>query len=186
MTAIQAEMRIIDLATDDGAGFTIGGKAAGLAPLARAGLPVPPAVVIPAEAADSEIGSLAADIATRFSGSSVAVRSSGIAEDLAEASYAGQYETVLNVRSEPGALTAAVRRVRASAAGAIVASYAGRHPAPMAVLVMPMVDADAAGIAFTRDPVTGDRVVVVEAVLAILRYSRTPAEENLDISLPDG
>ncbi len=164
MMATETEMRIIDLALDDREGFTIGGKAAGLAPLVRVGLPVPPAVVIPAEAVDSDIGSLAADVTARFPGTSLAVRSSGVAEDLAEASYAGQYETVLNVRSEPEALAAAIRQVRASAVGAAVASYAGSHPGAMAVLVMPMVDADAAGIAFTRDPVTGERVVVIEVV----------------------
>jgi hypothetical protein len=43
----------------------------------------------------------------------VAVRSSAVAEDLADASFAGQYETVLNVRG-PDALREAIRHVRAS------------------------------------------------------------------------
>jgi pyruvate,water dikinase len=150
--------------TDDHAGWTIGGKAAGLVPLAAAGLPVPDAVALPAEADAEDLDALAADLAIRFSGSALAVRSSGGAEDLNHASFAGQYGTVLGVPAEPGAVAAAVRRVRASATDSHVASYAAGHDTAMAVLVMPMVDADAAGIAFTRDPITGARVVVIEAV----------------------
>lgn len=155
---------LIDLAADDHAGFTIGGKAAGLAPLARVGLPVPPAVVIPAEAPDDVIPALAAELAARFAGTALAIRSSGAAEDLVQSSYAGQYETVLSVPAEADAIADAVDRVRASATGDGVAVYAGAHPTAMAVLVMPMVEPDAAGIAFTRDPITGDRGVIVEAV----------------------
>jgi pyruvate,water dikinase len=161
---IDADVRIVDLATNDVADLTIGGKAAGLAPLARAGLPVPPAVVIPAEARDEDIPALAAAVASRFAGATLAVRSSGVAEDLQHASFAGQYETVLNTPAAADAVAAAVNRVRASATGAGVASYAGTHATTMAVLVMPMIDATAAGIAFTRDPITGDRGVIVEAV----------------------
>ena len=164
MTGAQTDDRIIDLATDDPTGLTIGSKAAGLVPLARAGLPVPPAVVVPAEVGDEHISAIAADIADRFSGSALAVRSSGTAEDLAGTSFAGQYETVLSVPAEAVEIADAVDRVRASATRAAVAAYAGAHDTAMAVLVMPMVDAAAAGIAFTRDPITGDQSVVVEAV----------------------
>jgi phosphohistidine swiveling domain-containing protein len=157
-------VRIVDVAADGDGGLTIGGKAAGLAKLARAGLPVPRAVAVPAEALDIDIDDLAAEIADRFPESRLAIRSSGVAEDLEQASFAGQYETVLNVESIPRDIASAIRHVRSSATGAGVASYAGRHATGMAVLVMPMVDADVAGIAFTRDPVTGERVVVVEAV----------------------
>ena len=158
------DIRLIDLAADESAGLTLGGKASGLAPLARAGLPVPPALVIPAEAPDDAIPQLAADVAARFPGAKLAIRSSGVAEDLAQSSYAGQYETVLNVPAETAAIADAVGRVRASATGGAAAAYGGAHSTCMAVLVMPMVAADAAGIAFTRDPITGARGVVVEAV----------------------
>lgn len=145
-------------------GVTIGSKAAGLARLARAGLPVPDGLVIPAETSDQDIDELAAEIAAAMSGRTLAVRSSGVAEDLAHSSYAGQYDTVLGVAAEPGPVAAAVRRVRSSASAARVASYSGSHATAMAVLVMPMVAADSAGIAFTRNPVTGSDVVIVEAV----------------------
>ena len=97
--------------------------------------------------------------------------SSGVAEDLAGASFAGQYETVLDVRGSE-ALADAVRRCWASAFRERVAAYAGRAGASrprgvrsMAVLVQRLVPADAAGVAFTANPVTGDRSdTVVNAV----------------------
>ncbi|MFD0520227.1 PEP/pyruvate-binding domain-containing protein [Paractinoplanes durhamensis] len=87
-----------------------------------------------------------------------AVRSSGAAEDLPDASYAGLYETYLNV-SEDG-LAAAVRRCFSAAAAERVSAYHERHgggPVAMAVLVQAMVDPVAAGVAFTAHPVFGDR-----------------------------
>ncbi len=167
MMAADADVRVIDLHADAPDGLTIGGKAAGLARLARAGLPVPSALVIPAEATDQMIDSLAADVADRFAGAFLAVRSSGVAEDLEQASFAGQYETLLHVPARPTELARAMRRVRASVEGAGVSSYQGRHSTAMAVLVMSMVEADAAGIAFTRDPITAQRVVVIEAVAGL-------------------
>lgn len=144
-----------------------GGKAAGLARLAAAGFPVPEGAVVPADAADEHLDSLAGQLAARFAGSALAVRSSGVAEDLADASFAGQYETVLDVAAEATALAAAIRTVRASASGDHVAVYGHGTATPMAVLVMPMLAPTAAGIAFTRDPVTGERVVVIEAVTGV-------------------
>jgi pyruvate,water dikinase len=144
-----------------------GGKAAGLARMVAAGLPVPPAVVVPVEAADGEIESLAVEVVRRFGDTPLAVRSSCIAEDLANSSYAGQYESVLNVSPVPEAVTEAVHQVRASAAASRVRSYHAGDVPQLAVLLMPMIEADAAGIAFTRDPVTGRDVVVIEAVAGI-------------------
>ena len=148
-------------------GDVAGGKAAGLARLAAAGLPVPQGVVVPADTSDADLVAVAADLAARFSGQALAVRSSGVAEDLEDASFAGQYETVLNVPAEVAALTEALRRVRASATASHVETYRPGHDRSMAVLVMPMLDPTAAGIAFTRHPVTGTRVVVIEAVAGL-------------------
>jgi rifampicin phosphotransferase len=98
----------------------------------------------------------------------LAVRSSGVAEDLAGASFAGQYETLLGVRGE-AALLHAVRRCWSSAFSDRVSAYRrgridGDVP-PMAVLVQRLVRPTAAGVAFTADPVTGDReTVVISAV----------------------
>jgi phosphohistidine swiveling domain-containing protein len=162
----------------------LGSKAANLARLLGAGFPVPPGVVVTAAAAadwDQAQARLRPDAAALGGGQGqrFAVRSSASAEDLAGASFAGQYETVLDVDLDQ--LPDAVRRVFHSAATARVAAYRQAHseagaiavPAGdpsgsgtgMAVLIQVMVAADAAGVAFTADPVTGDRdEVVITAV----------------------
>jgi hypothetical protein len=74
---------------------------------------------------------------------------------------------VLDVRGE-AALIDAVRACWRSAFDPRVTSYAGAQPPRLAVLVQPMVAATAAGIAFTDDPVTGERnCVVIDAVAGI-------------------
>lgn len=96
----------------------------------------------------------------------VAVRSSATAEDLPEASFAGQQDTYLDVRGE-GAVLDAVKRCWASLWTARAIEYRARNgvaheEVALAVVVQLLVPADAAGILFTADPVTGagDRVVV--------------------------
>lgn len=147
----------------------VGPKAATLAALLSAGLPVPDGVVVPvavinAAGAGDVPDELIAALTNTIRGWGdvpVAVRSSGIAEDLPHASYAGLYTTVLNVRGAAG-LRAAVSRCGASARTPHVIAYAGVVAKPgLAVLVQPMVAAVAAGVAFTADPVTGERGVVV-------------------------
>jgi pyruvate,water dikinase len=91
----------------------------------------------------------------------VAVRSSATAEDLPEMSFAGQQETYLNMRGE-AMLLDAVRRCWASLWTARAIGYRARHGiAPhdvsLAVVVQALVDADAAGILFTANPLTGAR-----------------------------
>src|SRR5258708_35895938 len=94
----------------------------------------------------------------------LAVRPSGSAEDLPGASFAGQYETVLDVRGAE-ALVAAVQRVFTSAFSHRVTVYhaaQGQHArGRMAVLVQRQVEAIAAGVAFTANPGTGGRAAVV-------------------------
>jgi phosphohistidine swiveling domain-containing protein len=135
----------------------VGSKAANLGELARLGLPVPPGAVLLPGAGDAALDVLAALLGDV----PLAVRSSGVAEDLADASFAGQYETVLDVRG-PEQLREAVRRCRESASSARVVRYRSarvEQPAAdqMAVLVQRFVRADAAGVAFTSNPVTGAR-----------------------------
>lgn len=97
----------------------------------------------------------------------VAVRSSGESEDLAGASFAGQYETFLWI-SGPEALLRHMRKCWAGMFGDAVLSYRqdGKVVAAMAdfgicVGVQQMVQARAAGVAFTLDPINGDRSKVV-------------------------
>ncbi len=90
----------------------------------------------------------------------VSVRSSGVAEDRAEHSFAGQYVSILNVTAA-GDLAAAFREVVAGAFSPRAVAYrirAGLAPAEaeMAVLCQRMVDARCAGVLFTRDPAAAD------------------------------
>jgi pyruvate, water dikinase len=101
----------------------------------------------------------------------VAVRSSGVNEDAAGASFAGQYDTFLWIQGRDAVL-AHVRRCWSGLFGPQVLTYhPGDEAAPdvadaaMCVGVQQMVPARAAGVAFTLDPVTGDRSkIVIEAV----------------------
>jgi rifampicin phosphotransferase len=137
----------------------VGGKAGVLGELAAAGFPVPPGLVVTAEALniDGWEESLEAT-ASSLGATQLAVRSSAAAEDLPNASYAGVYETYLNV--PVGGLGEMVRRCFAAATAERVSAYHQRHgngTAPgMAVLVQAMVDPMAAGVAFTAHPVSGD------------------------------
>jgi rifampicin phosphotransferase len=151
----------------------LGAKAANLARLAAAGFPVPPGLVVTPAAeerwneARPRLLEAAAGLGTgRFS-----VRSSGAAEDLEGASFAGQYETILGVPL--GGLPEAVRKVFGSVDAPRVSAYkeargeasAGGGRPRMAVLVQEMVEADSAGVAFTANPLTGERgEVVITAV----------------------
>ncbi|MGM0930564.1 MAG: PEP/pyruvate-binding domain-containing protein [Actinomycetota bacterium] len=91
----------------------------------------------------------------------VAVRSSSTAEDLPEASFAGQLDTYLNVIG-PDALLAAVRRCWGSLWTERAVAYRADHgmtqdSVGIAVVVQKMVDAAVSGVLFTANPLTGRR-----------------------------
>jgi pyruvate,water dikinase len=203
---------------------TVGGKAASLGELARAGIPVPPGFVLtvsafaaamaaidPSGGMRAQIEALATDDLPRIAqvtaavrdrvlsaplpldvaaaieagyaalsaGSGpeadsarvdpdVAVRSSATVEDSAEASFAGLQDTYLGVSGIPS-VHDHVRRCWASLYNDESVAYRRRLGLPeagvsMAVVVQRMVAPRAAGVMFTRSPVTGDRsVVAIEA-----------------------
>jgi len=174
---------------DEGSQVLVGAKAYNLARLVRGGFDVPPAIVVTAAAfarwtlvdrlpdpgsSDAPIPpdveqEILAAVATLRDGP-LAVRSSATAEDLAEASFAGQYETTLGVRGRESIL-AALERCWSSSFNERVEAYHGtsrERRAAMAVLIQELVPADAAGVAFTADPVSGDRsVTLVSAVCGL-------------------
>ncbi len=91
----------------------------------------------------------------------VAVRSSATVEDTAQYSFAGMFQSSVNVRGAD-ALVQAVRECWASLFGARVLFYQAKQGLPpgepiLAVVVQKMVDADASGVMFTADPATGSR-----------------------------
>ena len=138
----------------------VGTKAANLGELRQAGFAVPDGVVV---TGTGEVDARA--IVAALGKVPLAVRSSAAAEDLGDASFAGQYDTVLDVRG-PDALRQAIQTVRDSASGARTqhyrASRGGSDAGPIAVLVQHMLRPQVAGVAFTGDPLTGarDRVVI--------------------------
>jgi pyruvate,water dikinase len=96
----------------------------------------------------------------------VAVRSSALGEDSAEATFAGQQETILWVRGAEAVIDA-VRSCWASLYSAEAISYRRRlddgsgGPVPaMGVTVQRMIDAAVSGVMFTCNPVSGDRSMV--------------------------
>ena len=162
-----------------------GGKGASLAALRAAGFEVPDGFVITTRVfreavrgADDLPPAREADIvrAYRRLGGRVAVRSSLVAEDGADLSFAGQLQSRLDVEGDD-ALLSAVREVYRSVQQASFAQYAARAatgappqaPAAMslAVVVQRMVEPRAAGAAFSVDPVTGERHVIIEAVAGL-------------------
>jgi phosphoenolpyruvate synthase/pyruvate phosphate dikinase len=122
-------------------------------------------------------------------GPAVAVRSSATAEDLPGASFAGQQETLLNVRAVD-ALLDAVKECWASLWTARAISYRRRQgialqSVSMAVVVQTMAPAAVSGILFTANPATGARdELMVEASFglgeAIVSGAVTPDSYRLD------
>ena len=154
-----ADVRIADTAD-------VGGKAARLGELIAAGARVPDGLVLTVAAggmsADERDEVLARGVADLGRGP-FAVRSSAIAEDGADRSFAGVYETVLDVPA--GELSNATDRVLASARASRATAYESAASGHMAVVVQRMVAAAAAGVALTADPISGDRsTCVVTAV----------------------
>ncbi|KFU76177.1 pyruvate, water dikinase [Amycolatopsis lurida] len=94
----------------------------------------------------------------------VAVRSSSTAEDLPDASFAGQYDTFLGIRGA-GEVLAAVRRCWASLWADRAVRYRATHDTDLAptiaVIVQRLVDAECAGVLYTANPVSGKRSEVI-------------------------
>ena len=109
----------------------------------------------------AEVAQAILSAATALQDGPVAVRSSATAEDLPDASFAGQQDTYLNVRGE-GALLDAVQRCWSSLWTARAIAYRAQQEIPsadvsLAVVVQEMVPAVASGVLFTVNPSTARR-----------------------------
>lgn len=143
-----------------------GAKAANLGRLLRAGLDVPAGFVIGDAIGDDgwgqEIESALLDLGSRR----FAVRSSTFGEDGGQASFAGQPNTTLGATTT-AQVVQAVRRTARSGAGPEMIGYAARTGQAagnvVPVIVQVMVEPEAAGVLFTRHPVSGADQVVIEA-----------------------
>jgi pyruvate,water dikinase len=149
---------------------SMGGKAYGLSRLLAMGLPVPAAFVIRNARSDVPLPELEQHYRA-LGGRKVAVRSSALGEDGSDASFAGQYDTVLNVAGLQ-ALQRAIDHCVASAGSERARRYqleqAQGGEAAMNVVVQCMVDARVAGVVFTADPVSARRdLLLIDAVAGL-------------------
>lgn len=148
-----------------------GSKAVGLGQAVREGLPVPPGIalsgsVVEAVATGDERAIDEVATAVGPLGGPLAVRSSAVDEDGADASFAGQHLTLLNVPSVDE-LGKALREVWWSANSDSAITYRKRvglftRPS-VAVVVQVLLDPETAGVMFTRNPVTGADERMIEA-----------------------
>jgi len=148
-----------------------GAKAVGLGDAARAGLPLPPGVALAGavvEAVAAGEPSAVEEMAklVRPLGGPLAVRSSAVDEDGAEASFAGQHVTLLNIPSTDR-VSAAVREVWWSANSDSAITYwqrVGLFTRPsVGVVIQRLLDPESAGVMFTRNPINGADERVIEA-----------------------
>jgi pyruvate,water dikinase len=151
-------------------GDVFGGKAAQLGAAIRSGLPVPPGYALSADVAEAVVKRDPAAIAGLDDVSNelglMAVRSSALDEDSADASFAGAHLSVLAVSGGQAAV-AAVEAVYESGLLAGAQGYREKLglelSSRMAVVIQALIDADVAGVLFTRHPVTGADERVIEA-----------------------
>ena len=145
------------------------------------------------EVSDSLRAEIADEYAALGGDVPVAVRSSATAEDLPEASFAGQQDTYLNVRGLEDLLVA-VRDCWASLWTARAMAYRARQAidpttVSLAVVVQQMVDANAAGVMFTANPSNGHRDETVISAAWGLGESVVSGSVNTDnivVSEADG
>lgn len=144
-----------------------GGKAVQLGAAIRAGLPVPNGFALSVEAVEAAVtGQIdAVENARQKLGDLIAVRSSGVGEDSAGASFAGQHATVLGVADRAG-LVDAIAKVHASATSASALAYRARlglsDKPRIAIVLQELVRADVAGVLFSRNPMTNADERVIE------------------------
>jgi len=137
-----------------------GGKAANLGELIHAGLPVPPGYALTGVPDPHEERDLVAILAqnelrgvTRF-----AVRSSAIGEDGGKMSYAGQFESKLNVRPEHVYVT--LRGLAHNIPARVFEYDPDFKPENLRFIVQAMVPAVRAGVLFTEDPADPSQMAV--------------------------
>ena len=148
-----------------------GAKAVRLGAALRAGLPIPPGVALSGDVVDAIVGGDADALATamvpvRDLPTPLAVRSSAVDEDGADASFAGQHLTLLNVRTADD-VRAALDEIWWSANSDSAITYRQRvglftRPS-IGVVVQSLLAPEAAGVMFTQNPVNGADERMIEA-----------------------
>ena len=153
----------------------VGGKGLSLARLHQANISVSPGFVITTEAyrngMDSALSNSILEAFDKLGTNRVAVRSSAIVEDSADASWAGQFESYLNVTKDE--VIESAKKCWESASSDIVSDYAesqsiSSDKLAIAVVIQKMVDSEVSGVAFSANPVTKDmNQVMIEATFGL-------------------
>lgn len=166
----------------------VGGKAAALGELTNSDFPVPPGFVITTEGFQKDVEEEALKAFDNLNADKVAVRSSAVAEDSLQASWAGQLETYLNVSRDD--LVNRIKECWESILSDRALSYAEGQDLSddqlvVAVVIQKMVDSQAAGVMFTVNPVSQDRSeIMIESILglgeALVQGSVTPDNFLID------
>jgi pyruvate,water dikinase len=148
-----------------------GSKAVGLGEAARGGIPLPPGIALAGSIVE-EVASGDDEAITHVAESvsalpvPLAVRSSAVDEDGAEASFAGQHITLLNIRSVEG-VREAVREIWWSANSDSAITYRQRvglfRRPSVGVVVQSLLDPAVAGVMFTQNPINGADERMIEA-----------------------
>jgi phosphohistidine swiveling domain-containing protein len=169
----------------------VGNKAANLQHLCRLGMRTPITYVLGWEAYDrycqndvTIIEAVSGELERKLDLTRCyAVRSSANIEDSRDHSFAGQFKTVLNVQGRD-ALLQAIWSIWATAQTSAVQEYLGKRGLDdtnlkMAVLLQEMIRPVISGVSFSRNPISGLRETVVEAVCgpgtALVQEGVTPA-----------
>lgn len=117
----------------------------------------------------------------------VAVRSSAVCEDSKENSFAGQFETILNV--DKSNLITSINRCFKSSKNFNVGIYAKeknilKNNTNISVIVQEMINGDISGVMFTNNPINGDNEIVIECVKglgeSLVQGEKTPTHIIVD------
>lgn len=157
----------------------VGGKARALAKLTQAGFAVPPwFAVTPGEIDSAELAAILKDLGP----GPFAVRSSAVSEDGHDHSFAGQFESFLEVPASE--VLENIAKVRNSGSSDRLATYTDSREisrdSPLSVIVQTMVPARSAGVAFGADPVTGEREICLVSAVEGLAERLVSGESDAD------
>ena len=169
-----------------------GGKGETLARLFQANYPIPDGFIIfPTAFKGNELKSEAREklevylkrMRKKDKNTSLAVRSSAKCEDSATSSFAGEFETVLNVQTDK-AILEAIYKVRQSQKSDRVKAYSRKQGIEstneIAVVIQQMVQAEISGVLFTVEPITGNRTSMTGNYVHGLGESLVSGETNAE------
>ncbi len=184
-----------------GSWTNVGGKGANLSRMYRSGFPVPEGfVVLPGAFCGNELKREAWDeiltglayIRKNHKNAFFAVRSSAASEDSSLTSFAGGYESVLNVSADKD-ISKAILTVYRSGASERIRAYRAAHgienECEMAVVVQLMVKSEISGVLFTVDPVTGSHAKMIGDLVFGLGeklVSGTADAQSFSFTVPKG